>query len=72
MWIGICIFEINDLTFIFGALKPGVWIAPNSPGIGHDADAIIANDEGSRQIEIINVFDGLMKNACFSGHVPAE
>ena len=72
MRIAVSVFKINNLALIFSPSKPRLCAAPNSPGIGHDAKAIIANNERGRQIEIINVFDGLMKNACFRGHVPAK
>ena len=72
MRIAIGVFKINDLAFIFSAGKPWFFAPPRRPGIGHDADTIIANNEGGRQIEIIDVFNSLMKNACFRGHISAE
>ena len=72
MRIAVSVFKINDLAFIFSTLKPRLCVAPGGPGIGHDADAVIANDKGGRQVEIIHVLDRLMKTACFRGHVPAK
>ena len=51
MRIGVGVFKINDLTFLFSADKPRFFTSPNSPGIGHDADPVIANNEGGRRSE---------------------
>src|SRR5438105_3318167 len=57
MGIAVGIFKIDDPFLIFCARKPGLGTAPGLARIGHDGNAVVADNECGRQVEIVRVFD---------------